>query len=287
MKPQKDIKDTLRYRNMVANLRSRPPYHQEAMLQKEIAGGKQWRIDAVVDAIQVNPVNWSRIDITGVMISAAMFGRLATIENLCEIFEFKKQNNPQRPVQAAFHVASLHGHYRVADFLYERGARANYEADRVMPAIGAAIVEGKIRKIDYLLKTGMTADYALNFAAAQGSPEVIKHLLAKGANPLSNETGTSAIGIALRYNRPHVARDLLAKVTTLQGHAEAVDDIMYKAVDRGHKDTVKIMLAKGAVTNDLLLQIANHRKDTDMVALVESALPKASVPASTPKTPGL
>ena len=41
MNPAKDMKETLRYKNMVANLKSRPPYVQEAAMIKEIAAGKQ------------------------------------------------------------------------------------------------------------------------------------------------------------------------------------------------------------------------------------------------------
>lgn len=290
MKPQKDMKDTLRYRNMVANLRSRPAYHQEAMLLKEIAGGKQWRIDAVMDAVQVNPANWSRIDVTGVMMQAAMFGRLTTIENLSEILEFKKGDLPSRPVQAAFHAASLHGHYRVADFLYERGARAHYESSRGWLAIGPALTEGKIRKIDYLLKTGMDVDYALCRAAVDASPEVIKHLLAKGADPLAHNGQSNAVSTALRYDRPALALELLSKVTTLQGKDAAVADAMHIAIDRGYKDAVKVMLGKGAEVNDFLVQIAKQRGDQHIYPMIQNAY-AATIPvaAATPKlkTPGL
>jgi hypothetical protein len=104
------MKETYRYKNMVANLKGRQPHVKEAALLKEIAGGTQWRMDAVIEAIEKNPQDWKSIDTDAVLKQAAMFGRLTTTANLCEKIQFL---SPQI-MATAYYTAHLHGHDRVA-----------------------------------------------------------------------------------------------------------------------------------------------------------------------------
>jgi hypothetical protein len=104
------MKETYRYKNMVANLKGRQPHVKEAALLKEIAGGSQWRMDAVIEAIEKNPQDWKKIDTEAVLKQAAMFGRLTTTAKLCD----KIQALSPQTMATAYYTANLHGHDRVA-----------------------------------------------------------------------------------------------------------------------------------------------------------------------------
>ena len=247
MKPAKDMKQTLRYKNMAANLKSRPPYVKEAALIKEIAAGKQWRIDAVIDAIETQRAGWSRVNITNIFKTAAMFGRLATTERLCDIFEYKIGGRSEGPTQAAFHVASLHGHYKVADALHARGARPDYEAyDKTPPAMYTALIEGDIRKINYLLDKGANADYALSLCSGSGDMKTIRHLVeTRGAGvSFALEGFWSPFLNAVKYDREDLARYFVSKGASPKDEKGA-GEALYTAVGRGNLKLTDYMLDLG------------------------------------------
>ncbi len=247
MKPAKDMKQTLRYKNMVANLKSRPPYVKEAALIKEIAAGKQWRIDAVIDAIETQQAGWSRMNVTNVFKSAAMFGRLATIERLCDIFEYKVGGRGDGATLAAFHVASLHGHYKVADAMHARGARPDYDAhDKTPPAMYTALREADIRKIDYLLKKGAAADYALSLASSSCELKVIRHLVEnRGAGvSLALEGFWTPFLNAVKNDREDLARYFVSKGAK-PAEEKGAGEALYTAVGRGNVKLAEYMLDLG------------------------------------------
>jgi len=248
MKTLRPMNETLRYKNMVAGLKSRPHYVKEAALLKEIAAGKQWRIDAVIEAIETNQYDWNYINTTNVMKQAAMFGRLATVEKICVIFEY----NPgarvaQGPVQAGFHVAALHGHYKVADALAERGAGPDYEAsDRTPPAIHFAIKESNTRKIDYLVKKGQNKDYAAYLAASDGNMKMLKHMVEKhgaGVNFASQGFWTPFLA-AVKSRRDDIAEYVLAKGAT-PWRDKSAGEALYTAVGNDDEKMVRRMMGLG------------------------------------------
>lgn len=110
MRPLIPMKETYRYKNMVANLKGRKPHVKEAALFKEIAGGTQWRMDAVIEAIDKNKQDWKNIDTAAILKHAAMFGRLTTTIILCDKIKLLEPES----LTEAFCVAKLHGHQRVA-----------------------------------------------------------------------------------------------------------------------------------------------------------------------------
>lgn len=223
MKPQKPMQETLRYKNYVANLRHKQPYHKEAALLKEIAGGVQWRMDAAVDALCAEPAKGEMhargyVNRHNIMKQAAMFGRLQTTEKLAKAFNFTEDGNRHADgaVIAAFNVAVLHGHYKVADFLHEKcGAHPDYDSgDRTPPAMSWAITEGNLKKISYLIGKGADASHALTGAIsnAKHSKAVIDLLLDKGADVNAAAQGFwTPFLMAVKYRRFDLAEHLLSK----------------------------------------------------------------------------
>lgn len=223
MKPQKPMQETLRYQNYVANLRHKQPYHKEAALLKEIAGGVQWRMDAAVEALCAAPAKGEMhargyVNRHNIMKQAAMFGRLQTTEKLAKAFNFTEEGNRHADgaVIAAFQVAVLHGHYKVADYLHEKcGAHPDIESDDRTPrAMSWAITEGNLKKISYLLGKGADASYALTSAVsnAKHSKAVIDLLLNKGADVNAAAQGFwTPFLMAVKYRRFDLAEHLLSK----------------------------------------------------------------------------
>lgn len=249
MTAPKEPKNTLRYKHMVARLSTLPPYKKEAALLQEIARGRQWRMDAAIEAINANPVDWNYINITNVMKMCAMFGRLATVEKLCDLRNYKVgESVPQSPVLAAFHVASQHGRYRTADAMAARGAGPDYDAgDRTVPAIHSAVKEGDLRKLDYLLKKGADKDYALYLATAhQCDMKIIRHLVEKkgaGVNFASEGFWTPFLN-AVKHQREELVDYLLAHGATPQNDKSA-GEALYAAVGDNNVGLVRKMLNIG------------------------------------------
>lgn len=267
-KTAEDMKSTLRYKHKVSALKGQPAYKKEAELLREIAVGKQWRIDAVIEAIEANPADWSYIHTTHVMKQAAMFGRLATIERLCAIFEYgeKERGGTPEPIVAAFHVASLHGHYKTADFLATRGAKPDYiSRDGTVPAINWAVREGSKAKVDYLLKKGADKDHAAYLAASTGQLPLLKHLVEKrgaGVNYAAEGFWTPFLN-AVKQHREDIMDYVLAKGATPwldKGAGEA----LYNAVGDGRLPLVKRMLGLGFTADAQTLHHAIYNGKLDV-----------------------
>lgn len=185
----KDIKKTLRYKNMVAQLTSQPVYKKEAALLKALAGGTQWRIDAALDAIGMR--EWNDIKTINVFDQAAMFGRLTAIQRMSEneFFKFPKADsykyeNSARPDQigAAFDTAVIHGHYKVADYCLSMGIMPDHMlgSNRYPRAMHIALQEGDMQKINYLLKNGVSPSLYLASAARTGNQKFVDIFCEKG-----------------------------------------------------------------------------------------------------------
>ena len=82
MKPARDMKQTLTYKAMITRVKSLSGDEKGAALLKALAIGTQWRIDAVLEAIDSNLDNWSYINTKNVFEQAAMFGRLEAIQQM-------------------------------------------------------------------------------------------------------------------------------------------------------------------------------------------------------------
>jgi len=287
-KTAEEMKSTLRYKHKVSALKGQPAYKKEAELLREIAIGKQWRIDAVIEAIETNPYDWNYIHTTNVMKQAAMFGRLATVERLCAIFEYgeKERGGTPEPVVAAFHVASLQGHYKTADFLATRGAKPDHVSrDGTVPAINWAAQEGSKAKVDYLLKKGANKDYAAYLAAAHGQLPLLKHLVEKrgaGVNFASEGFWTPFLN-AVKQHRDDIADYVLSKGATPwldQGAGEA----LYDAVGDGRLPLVKKMLGLGFKAD---AQTLHHAIYNGKLEVAETLITQGGVAVSAGKQEAL
>jgi|GEM_PF-1555934 len=232
-RPQKPMRETLRYKNYVANLKHRPPYVKEAALIKEIAKGTQWRMDAALEAVLAVPQDRAYISRNNVMKQAAMFGRLKTMQNIAHAFNMTEGRNRYESGEAvaAFQVAALHGHYKVADFLAEKcGAHPDYDSgDRTPQAAGWALREGDLKKISYLVDKGANPSYMLVHAVSgdPGSRKMIDLLLRKGADVNYAQEGFWTPFLqALKYRRFDLADYLLEKGATPEKDKSGLEGLL-------------------------------------------------------------
>jgi len=170
MPAARDMKDTLRYKHMVARLAGLPAYKKEAALLQEIAAGKQWRIDAALEAVSAD--DWKLFDVTNIFKNAAIHARLQTVEKIADTLGLSKG---ETPLQVAFDVAARNGNYKTAQALFERGASASVFGE----ATEKAVVEGDVRKINFLLKTGAEAKVLHGKALLGGNAKAAAHLETK------------------------------------------------------------------------------------------------------------
>lgn len=260
MKPQKPMPETLRYKNFVANLKNRPPYTKEAVLLKEIAGGQQWRMDAALEGLLAKPADRAYVNITNIMKQAAMFGRLQTMEKMATAFNFAEDGNRHADgaVIAAFQVAVLHGHYKVADFLHAKcGAHPDYDSgDRTPPAMAWAVREGDLKKIAYLAGKGANVSHALVGAVKneKHSKAVIDLLIAKGADVnYAAEGFWTPFLQAVKYRNGALAEHLLAKGAD---PSKSGGEVMLHLIESRNNTLLEKVIAQGAKPDLDLVQRA-------------------------------
>ena len=268
MKPQKPMPETLRYKNYVANLRHKQPYAKEAALLKEIAGGVQWRMDAAIEALCAEPAKGQAharafVNRANIMKQAAMFGRLQTTEKLAKVFNFTEEGNlhADGAVIAAFQVAVLHGHYKVADFLHAKcGAHPDYDSgDRTVPAMGWALREGNLKKIGYLVDKGADPSQALVSAVSgdKHSKAVIDLLVARGADVNAAAQGFWTPFLqAVKYRRFDLAEHLLAKGAD---PAKSGGEVMLNLIEAKNHKLLETVIARGAKPDTDLLDRKSTR----------------------------
>ncbi len=211
--PKKDMKDTLRYKHMVARLQNQLPHQKEAALLQEISKGLQWRIDAAIEAVEKKPDDWQLIDTAGVLKHAAMFGRLATVEKLCDMFGYPAGTPvaPQ-PIDVAFQTAVLHGRFRTADALAARGAGMHPVPNgSPLPPLLQAVLQEQTRSIDYLVKNGADKNFLAYLAVGANSMKSLRHLVEKRGADVNYSTlsGDTPLDMASRVNNPVLKQYLI------------------------------------------------------------------------------
>lgn len=223
-KINKPMNETLRYKNMVANLAGKPRHLIEAELLRELALGRQWRIDAVIDATlkrrenQIFNMQKGRL-----LVMTAMFGRRQAMERLCDILKVSLDGHSGEYVEEgtnAFHVAVGHGHYKVADVLAERipsvAMRPPERGQGIADSMFAAVDTYDMKKIKYLMSKGATAEHGLKKAVVSGDDRdalpLVRYFLKAGANPdgAKHDKGMyQPVAGAMRYRRYDVVTALL------------------------------------------------------------------------------
>lgn len=257
MKPANEM---LRYKHMVARLQSLPIYKKEAALMQEIAKGRQWRIDAAMDAISTEKYAWKQGYIysmgpANLLKQAAMFGRLKTMEQLCKRFGFEVPEEERgftchEPVVTAFKLATLHGHYRVADYLHKAcNASSEYTTRDWSPSpLACALEDHDMRKVNFLIDRGGDAGAALRLAISTSTPDmkIIRHLVENkkaDVNAAAEGFWTPFLQ-AVKYGHNDIAKYLLEKGATPQKDKSA-GEAMYDAVDRNNVEMVRVMMGLG------------------------------------------
>ncbi|MDD9901328.1 MAG: ankyrin repeat domain-containing protein [Alphaproteobacteria bacterium] len=258
---KKDMKNTLRYKHMIMHLaQSGGPARREA-LTREIAGGKQWRIDAVMDALDAKQGWFQDINISDTLRMAAMLGRLSAVQRICKSTNAEDADPSRQGVIDSFNVAVTHGHYRVSDYLHEKcGARTEYMGDnREVPALNLAIRNGEDKKVAYLLKKAedpkKCADYALNIAAATGTLKTVRMLVEKHGADANAEHRDGTFALAYRMDKTDIVKYLESKGAdiTQDGH-----ETIYQAVQNNDVGMIEKLLDKAVPTSPDLLQNALH-----------------------------
>ena len=245
---------------MVARLSSLPVYKKEAALVQELAKGKQWRIDAAIEAIDSEKYGWRQgaiksVNATNVLKTAAMFGRLQAMETLCEKFKVtvpaeERDCTLHAPATAAFHTAMLHGHYRVAEYLARAcNASADQRREGYFPsAMNHALDEGDLKKVNLMLKHGGSGPDALRHAISTQTPDmkVIRHLVEEKKVDVNGkaEDFWSAFLQAVKYKHNDIAQYLLDKGATPQNDKSAAE-ALYTAVIDDNAPLVATMLKIG------------------------------------------
>ena len=285
----KNSKETLRYKHMVARLQSLPVYKKEAALMQEIAKGRQWRIDAAMEAVDGEKYGWNTgalksVNAGNVLKQAAVFGRLETMEKLCKKFKFEVPEEDKgmichEPVVTAFHVACLHGHTRVADYLAKAcGASAEYQSKDWVPSrVFFALDEGDVRKLDYLLKKGADGGDMLRHAISTQEADmgIIRHLV----EDKKVDVNAAAEGFwtpflqAVKYGHNDIAHYLLEHGATPQKDKSA-GEAMYTAAYANNVDMIRTMIGLGMKPDqrDLTQALFGKAHDAARVIIAEGGV---------------
>jgi ankyrin repeat protein len=253
-------KETLRYKHMVARLKDLPVYKKEAALVQELAKGKQWRIDAAIEAIDNEKYGWRQgaiksVNATNVLKTAAMFGRLQAMQTLCEKFKVTVPEEERgwtlhAPATAAYHTAMLHGHYRVAEYLVKAcNTSADQRPEGYFPsAMNFGMDEGDMKKVNLMLKHGADGNAALLHAISTREPDMkmIRHLVeVKSADINKGAEGFWTPFLqAVKYGHNDIAEYLVSKGATPQNDKSA-GEALYTAVGSDNGGLVKLMLGLG------------------------------------------
>lgn len=265
----KNYQNTLRFKHMVARLQGQSSYRLEAALMQEIAKGRRWRIDAVATAIEQSGADRWRMDSMAIFNSLGMHGRLFGIDRLTQTFKLKSKEGEHdacaTQLLAAFDMAVIHGHYRVADYCASRGASPAYMIDsRIHPrAMAVAIDAGDTRKINYLLDKGASASYHLSGAIATGSLEMVKLFVEKGAEINGKFRDTPALVTALQYRHHDIFDYLVSKGGDVASCANAA---LYQSLHSG-APVIEKLIALGAKPDAELLKHALGANKVDIAEI--------------------
>jgi hypothetical protein len=151
-----------------------------------------------------------------------------------------------------------------------------------------AVRQGDVANVTALLDKGADVNAKFRYgttalfkAAERGHVEVVKILLARGADVAVKDTfyGATAMSWALQNNHVEVVKQLLEK------QPSTVNEVLMTGVSEGKPDFVKLALAKGGLNKETLtrvLAIALADKDTAEIAELlkkEGAVPPPAVSA--------
>lgn len=273
----KTYKDTLRYKHMVARLEGLSPEKQETHLLQEIAKGRVWRQQAVLEAISKREGGWARINKLEVLETCARFGRLSTLMTICDTLKIAPKRANERTSDAwmnhVFDKAVIHDHYRVAEFALSRGASAEHVlSDQREPrAYITAILDGDLKKVDYLHSKLASTDYYFATAILSKNLDVVRHMVEKLGVSLNAETGRGykvPLHYAVRFSTPEITDYLLEKGAKAGPNA---GEIFHDLIGRGDAVRFKELMDMGVKPGQDELDRAVSGGKMDIARLIVDA----------------
>lgn len=160
-----------------------------------------------------------------------------------------------------------------------------------------AAKEGDAATVGALLDSGVDPDVefrrggtALLFAAQRGQTEVVRLLLARGANPNACETLNNTTAIHFGISRPEIVRLLVehgADVNTRE--LQTGQAPLGWAVNKKQTESARVLLASGRIESRPLeeaLAAAERLKNAELAAEIRVALTKAQVVPNWPQFRG-
>ncbi|CVK86462.1 uncharacterized protein FMAN_06267 [Fusarium mangiferae] len=176
-------------------------------------------------------------------------------------------NEKDQKGRSALHLAAFSGHLKTLSKIIECGANANepFLSDGDSTTLHWAARESKAEIAKALLASGANVDArdyfdrtALYYACMKNSIEVVEILIAYGADVNAEERShLTPLWLAAQSGSIECAYRLLkAETIDINARHTANDSPLYRAIERGHGDIVKMLVEKGAKISPHMVDFA-------------------------------